>query len=361
MMTTFLNTHYVLHFQSTLPLTPNDDNIPKHHYVLHFQSTLPLTPNDDNIPKHHYVLHFQSTLPLTPNDDNIPKHHYVLHFQSTLPLTPNDDNIPKHHYVLHFQSTLPLTPNDENFWRLVKILLEDVPSKLRTFFQSAFQKKYRIAWGENSTSGELFMAMVPPSKKRDPHITCTVEQGITANFDCTSLFYCLLYSGTGLLLPGARKKGSRQPPFAQSERVDQLREQRNALCHATTPSVSQADFHARITEIEDIYRELQWDQTQLKKAARDPLWPTEYDILRQKIEADRVRIDDHEQRLQDLDQGQQNHEQRLQGLDHGQQGCKKRLRDLDHGQQGCKKRQKKLEQLQQDQEKFVKTVEGMWL
>ena len=182
------------------------------------------------------------------------------------------------------------------------------------------------------------MAMVPTSKKRDPHITCTVEKGITANFDCTSLFYCLLYSGTGLLLPGARKKGSRQPPFAQSERVDQLREQRNALAHATTPSVSGADFQARIKEIEDIYRELQWDQTQLKKAARDPLWPTEYDRLQQKIEADRVRIDDHEQRLQ----------------------ChEKRLRDLDNGEQGCKKRQKKLEQLQQDQEKFVKTVEGM--
>ena len=203
------------------------------------------------------------------------------------------------------------------------------------------------------------MAMVPPSKKRDPHITCTVEQGITANFDCTSLFYCLLYSGTGLLLPGARKKGSRQPPFAHSERVDQLREQRNALCHATTPSISQADFQARIKEIEDIYRELQWDQTQLKKATRDTLWPTEYDRLQQKIEADRVRIDDHEQRLQDLDQGQQNHEQRLQGLDQGQQDHEQRLQDLDYGQQELDQRVEKLEQPQQDQEKFVKTVEGM--
>ncbi|KAI0214344.1 hypothetical protein LSAT2_000586 [Lamellibrachia satsuma] len=180
------------------------------------------------------------------------------------------------------------------------------------------------------------MGMVPKSKKRDQHITDKVELGTTANFDSTTLFYCLLFCGTDLLLPGARKKELRGSPFHQSERVDQLREQRNALAHATTPSVSQADFQARIQEIEEIYQDLQWDETKLKQAAYDQLWPMEYEGLRQKIELEKTRIDYHEQRLhkldrqtQNLDQQQQDHEQRLQHL----------------------------EQRQQDQETFVKTVE----
>ena len=176
------------------------------------------------------------------------------------------------------------------------------------------------------------MAMIPTSKKRDKHIVDTVEQGSTANFDCVTLFYILLFSGTNLLLPGMRKKELRVSPFYESERVDQLREQRNAMAHATTPSLSEADFQTRIREIEDIYTQLQWDQTQLKEAAYGRLWPVEYDRLQGKIDVEKARIDYHEQRLQDLQQGQQ-------GLD-------KRVKNLE-------------QQTQQGREKFVKTVKGM--
>ena len=233
------------------------------------------------------------------------------------------------HLFVNFQNpctrTLPLTPDNDRYWRLVKIILEDVPSKLRQLFQSAFQSRYMIAWGDNSTSGNFFMAMVPKSKKRDKHIVDTVEKGSTANFDCTTLFYSLLFSGIDLLLPVMRKKELRVSPFYESERVDQLREQRNAVAHATTPSISEADFQTKIQEIEDIYTQLQWDQTQLKEAAYGRLWPVEYHRLQGKIDVEKERIDDHEQRLQDLD---------------------KRVKNLER-------------QTQQDKEKFVKTVEGM--
>ena len=167
--------------------------------------------------------------------------------------------------------------------------------------------------------------MVPKSKKKDKHIVDTVEEGSTANFDCTTLFYSLLFSGTDLLLPVMRKKELRVSPFYESERVDQLREQRNAVAHATTPSLSEADFQTKIQEIEDIYTQLQWDQTQLKEAAYGRLWPVEYHRLQVKIDVEKTRIDDHEQRLQDLD---------------------KRVKNLER-------------QTQKDKQKFVKTVEGM--
>ena len=249
------------------------------------------------------------------------------------------------HVFVYFQSSssilLPLTPEEERYWRLVKVVLDDMPRKLRELFRSAFQKTYRLAWGDNSATGKFFMAKVPESKKRDQHITTTVEQGNSEQFDCTVLFFCLLYSGTNLLLPGARKKVLRVSPFYQSEHVDQLREQRNAVAHATTPSLSEAVFQARIQEIEDIYTQLQWDQTQLKEVAYGHLWPTEYDKLQQKIDVEKARIDDHEQQLQNLQQGQQDLQQEQQDLD-------KRVKNIEQQSQP-----------QQDREMFVKTVEGM--
>ena len=242
------------------------------------------------------------------------------------------------HVFVYFQSSssslLALTPEEERYWRLVKVILGDMPRKLRDLFRSAFQATYGWKWVDNLTIGKFFVTMVPNSKKRDKHITTTVEQGISEQFDPTVLFFCLLYSGTNLLLPGARKKELRVSPFYESERVDQLREQRNAVAHATTPSLSEADFQTRIQEIEDIYTQLQWDQTQLKEAAYGRLCPVEYDRLQRKIDVEKARIDDHEQRLQDQGQILQDQGQRLQDLEQQSQP-------------------------QQDREKFVKTVEGM--
>ena len=225
---------------------------------------------------------------------------------------------------VYFQSSssslLALTPEEERYWRLVKVILDDMPRHLRELFRSTFQKTYRLAWGDNSATGKFFMAMVPNSKKRDKHTATTVEQGISEQFDPTVLFFCMLYSGTNLLLPGTRKKELRVPPLYESECVDQLCEQRNAVAHATTPSLSEADFQAKIREIEDIYTQFQWDQTQLMEAAYGRIWPVEHDRLQVKIDVEKARIDDHEQRLRDLEQQSQP---------------------------------------QQDRETFVKTVEGM--
>ena len=258
---------------------------------------------------------------------------------------------------VYFQSSssslLALTKEEERYWRLVKVILGDMPRKLRDLFRSAFQKTYGQKWVDNLATGNFFMAKVPKSKKRDKHITTTVEQGISEQFDPTVLFFCLLNSGTNLLLPVMRKKELRVSPFYESERVDQLREQRNAVAHATAPSLSETDFQTRIREIEDIYTQLQWDQTQLKEAAYGRIWPVEYDRLQQEIDVEKARIDDHDQRLQ-------NHEQRLQHLQQGQHDLQQGQQDLQQGQQDHEQRLQDIEkQPQQDREKFVKTVEGM--
>ena len=235
--------------------------------------------------------------------------------------------------LVYFQnqstSALPLNPNGERYWRMVKILIEDVPNQLRQLFRSAFHAKYMVSWIERSSSGKMFMAKVPQSKKRDKNITATVENGVTGDFDCTTLFFCLLFSGTGLLTPVVRQKAQRGPPFYDSERIDQLREQRNAVAHATTPSITEADFNTRIQEIEDIYTDLHWDKSEFRKAASGRLWPTEYTRLEQKIEVEKARIDDHEQQLQGHTQQLTGHDHQLQGHTHRFQSHHQRLQNLE--------------------------------
>ena len=162
-------------------------------------------------------------------------------------------------------STLELTEDDKRFWRLKKVLCEDVARKLRGFFKSAFWKKYRVAWGDNPTSGKLFKATIQESGGEDEDIPAIVEEGDTEKFDLATLYYCLLDSHVGLQLPGPVEKGLRL-----------LRKQSNALDDATSTSVLDRDFRERMQEIESNYQMLHLDP-----APQDPLLQADYDKLRE--------------------------------------------------------------------------------
>jgi len=162
-----------------------------------------------------------------------------------------------------------LSRNDENFWRVKLILHRDVLEKLRGCFRSAFQAKYRFAWGDNSTSGNFFMENVPVSEKPHQFITSTVEQGNTGRFDRDALYYCLLDSGTDLLESETRTS------------VERLHAQSKALDDAISTNLPDDDFRARLQEIRDVYRTLQWDHTRLDAVTQGRLSTDDYDGLKQ--------------------------------------------------------------------------------
>ena len=123
--------------------------------------------------------------------------------------------------------TTPLTNDEENFWRLVRILYNDVPSKLRNFFKSKFQQQFNLTWCDNPTFGQLFLANANTGRTGQ-HIINVIQQGDSQQFDCTALFYCLLFSGTlQTVLPRPRRVSARTPPITDSECIDELREMRN--------------------------------------------------------------------------------------------------------------------------------------
>ena len=172
-------------------------------------------------------------------------------------------------YVFSESKYEDLSQNDENFWRLKQILHRDVPEKLTELFKSLFLAKYRFAWGDNSTFGNFFMENVPASEKPDQLITSTVRQGNTGQFDGDALYYCLLDSGTDLLEPEARTN------------VEKLRAQSKALDDATSTNLPDEDFRTRLQVIQDIYRTLKWDQSQLRVVSQGRLSPEDCERLKE--------------------------------------------------------------------------------
>ena len=218
----------------------------------------------------------------------------------------------------------PLTGDEQRFMRIARILLDDVPTHLRATFRAKFQARFHFTWCENRTSGEFFVANI--SAPRTPrHVTDVIRRGITQQFDSTALFTCLLFSGTGILLPTPRS-GARTYPFSDSERIDQLREMRNDLAHATSASLELGPFNRKIASLNTIYAQLHWNPTLMRQWARVPLVTAECVRLQQQLSVERQRntaldgtvqalglsVQAIEPRVQGLEGTVQDHEQRLQ-------------------------------------------------
>ena len=195
-----------------------------------------------------------------------------------------------------------MTNDEENFWRVVRILLDDVPCRLRDLFKTKFRRRYKRAWGDDRASGQFFIAKCN-TRYTGQHIIDVIKQGDTAQYDCAALFTCLLYSGTGILQPTPRH-GVRTHPIEDSERIDELRVMRNDMAHARSPALPGATFNQKITSFEDIYAQLHWDPTVMRRLARDPVVTAECTRLKQQLDAEKQRysaldlmVQDHERRL----------------------------------------------------------------
>ena len=117
-------------------------------------------------------------------------------------------------------------------------------------------------------SGNVFMRKIPDTKKTDQHITSTVNQGNTEEFDGVTLYHCLLDSGTDLLGLVARTN------------VEKLRAQSKALDDASSTNLPDEDFRLKLQEIRDVYRTLQWDHTRLDAVSQGRLSTEDYDRLK---------------------------------------------------------------------------------
>ena len=172
---------------------------------------------------------------------------------------------------------------EENFLRLLRIIIRDVPSKLRILLRTEFAKKYGRPYANDPASGQVFLAKV-----RNKVSQAQIQNGNSEDFDCTTLFHCLLYSRAGLL-PPTRPANTRVGPFFSSELVDQLREQRNLVAHSSKGDVTTLDFFRRVSELKAIYAQLGWTDTDLVKYAKASIDTAECLRLQKDLSAERTR------------------------------------------------------------------------
>ena len=184
-----------------------------------------------------------------------------------------------------------------NYFRLCYVAFNLVPEGLRKVFKTEWDFLYKTTplgeWKDTSKNGrDFFNKESKASRKKNARYLATIQKGNAAEWDCSCLFFAILYSGSvgSTLGTGTRTK------------VDDLRQVRNDIAHISKAEFTDTDFQTYvgrvistfsslglpIKDIEDIKNQTNFptqEVEKLKKQARDAqaeLVQTKFDLQQTK-------------------------------------------------------------------------------
>ena len=112
-----------------------------------------------------------------------------------------------------------------NFFRLCCVVFDLVPEGLRQIFKNEWDFRYKAPlgeWKDTAQNGrDFYNKESKSSHKKNGRLLATIQNGNTAEWDCTCLFFAILYSDSiGTTLSSAVQK-----------EVDDIRQVRNEIAH----------------------------------------------------------------------------------------------------------------------------------
>ena len=158
-----------------------------------------------------------------------------------------------------------------NYFRVCHIATDTLPRALRLLFKQEWDCRYKATlgeWKDTPQNGLDFKnGESPANQRRNARLLATMVNGDRAQWDCTMLFYAILYSdsiaGHGL---------SR----LIRTNVDVLRKFRNEdYAHLTEGQFSSADFKITVAKVETAFRALGLSTVEIETVSKQKSFPTD--------------------------------------------------------------------------------------
>ncbi|XP_068705672.1 uncharacterized protein [Montipora foliosa] len=161
------------------------------------------------------------------------------------------------------------TEEQLNYFRICFITTAVITEGLRTIFKQEWDSRYKAAlgeWKDQPKNGLDFENQEsPPSRKRNAKLLKTMVNGNTAEWDCTMLFYGILYSDC---------IGSSLNPLIRS-RVDDLRNFRNQdFAHLPQGNLTKLEFQNAVGKVLIAFQTLGLSDVKIKEVTNQTSFPT---------------------------------------------------------------------------------------
>ena len=143
------------------------------------------------------------------------------------------------------------TKEQLNYYRICYVTTDILTEGLRSEFKQEWDNRHKATlgeWKDDPKSGmDFYNSESPRNQKRNAHLLVTITNGVRAQWDCTMLFYAILYSdciGRGL-------------STAVKTSVDVLRKFRNEeFAHMPRGFLTDANFQNAISQVRGAFQSL---------------------------------------------------------------------------------------------------------
>ena len=194
-----------------------------------------------------------------------------------------------------------------NYFRVCHIATDILPPALRLLFKQEWDNLYKATYGEwkdTPQNGLDFKNGESPAKQRkNAQLLATMANGDRAEWDCTMLFYAILFSDSihGL------------SPLIRTN-VDDLRKFRNEyFAHMTEGQLSNQDFSIIVAKVETAFRALGLSTAAIQTVSKQKSFPTdELQKLTQDLQTKDAELQDNKDRLKTTEEQRKVFEEQLQ-------------------------------------------------
>ena len=157
-----------------------------------------------------------------------------------------------------------------NYFRICCVTTDLLAEGLRSIFKQEWDNRYKATlgeWKDEPRNGlDFYNGESPGNRRRNAHLLTNMINGNRAEWDCTKLFYAILYSdciGHGL-------------NAAVKANVDDLRKFRNEeFAHMPRGDLSDPEFQNAITKVDDAFQALGLCTLQVQEIRNQTSFPTE--------------------------------------------------------------------------------------
>ena len=172
-------------------------------------------------------------------------------------------------HLLQDQLVMEYSQEELNYFRLCYIGSTLVPVGLREIFKNEWDFLYKATsvgeWKDTAQNGHDFYNMESKaSHKKNARFLSTIQNGNTAEWDCTCLFFVILYSDS---------IGKTLSPVVYKE-VDDLRQVRNEIAHITEAKLTDADFQTSVDRVLNAFTSLGLAITEIQEIKHQTTFPT---------------------------------------------------------------------------------------
>ena len=189
-----------------------------------------------------------------------------------------------------------------NYFRVCHIATDILPQALRLLFKQEWDNHYKATlgeWKDTPHNGLDFKnGESPVNQRRNARLLATMVNGDRAEWDCTMLFYAILFSDS---------IGHRLIPLIKTN-VDDLRKFRNEdFAHMTEGQFSSADFRITVAKVETVFRALGLSTVEIQTVSKQKSFPTDElqnvttsnQKLTQDLQTKVLELQDKDTKLQD--------------------------------------------------------------